>query len=314
VVRSGFDGFRFFFGMETPMTIIDLNRAFSTEDKCREYLVRLRWPRGVACPKCQHTAVSTLRNQRKFECAKCTYQFSGTAGTIFHDSHLPLEKWFLATYLMCESRKGISANQLKRILGVSYKTAWYLCHRIRAAMSSMVQAPLSGTVEVDETYIGGRRRGLRARVMDNKTMVLGAIQRGGEVRLRVEQRPTKPTLRKFIRDTTTEGPKTIYTDERPAYRHVVGGETTHDAVNHSREEWVRGAVHTNTIEGVFSLFKRSIIGSYHHLSAKHLDAYLDEFEFRFNRRRRPDLFADTIRHLVGAQTLTFERLTKGAGA
>jgi hypothetical protein len=138
--------------------------------------------------------------------------------------------------------------------------------------------------------------------MDNKTMVLGAIQRGGDVRLRVEKRPTKPTLRKFIRETTVEGPKTIY-------KNVVGAQATHESVNHSREEWVRGNVHTNTIENAFSLFKRSIVGSYHHLSAKHLDAYLDEFEFRFNRRNRADLFADTIRHLVGAKTLTFKALT-----
>lgn len=293
------------------MTIIDLNRAFSTEEKCREYLGRVRWPHGPICPRCSAKTVSTIRTQGKFECSKCSYQFSVTAGTIFHDSHLPLEKWFMTTYLMCESRKGISANQLKRVLGVSYKTAWYLCHRIRAAMKEANPPPLAGTVEMDETYIGGRRRGLRAKVMQNKTMVLGAIQRGGDVRLKVEDRATKATLRKFLREHMAKGSKHLYTDDASAYKMAPEIDTTHESVNHSKEEWVRGQVHTNTIEGVFSLFKRSIIGSYHHLSAKHLDAYLDEFEFRFNRRRRADLFADTIRHLIAAHNLSFKALTRG---
>lgn len=288
------------------MTIVDLNRAFSTEEKCREYLCRLRWPEGIACPRCAAKTISTIRAHNRFECSKCRYQFTATAGTIFHDSHLPLEKWFLAAYLMCESRKGVSANQLKRVLGTSYKTAWYLCHRIRAAMKEIEPAPLGGTVEVDETYIGGRRR--MPRHMDNKTMVLGAIQRGGQVRLKVEQRPTKPILRKFLRSTTGKGLAAVYSDERPGYKHVIPGDTPHETVNHSAEEWVRGNVHTNTIEGVFSLFKRSIVGAYHQVSAKHLDAYLDEFEFRFNRRNSEKLFEDTIKHLVKGSALTFRAL------
>jgi transposase-like protein len=296
--------------MEAPVTIIDLNRQFATEDRCREYLKRLRWPHGVACPRCQAKTISTLRTQGKYECSKCFYQFSVTAGTIFHDSHLPLEKWFLATYLMGESRKGISANQLKRVLGVSYKTAWYLCHRIRAAMKELNAAPLSGTVEVDETYIGGKRRKHEGDWRDNKSMVLGIIQRGGPVRLRVEKRPTGRLLRKFVREHTSNDPKNVYTDDWPAYNALKADHTIkHDSVNHSDEEWVRGQVHTNTIEGVFSLFKRSVVGAYHQISAKHLDAYLDEFEFRFNRRKRADLFADTIRHLVTAPTVTFKALT-----
>lgn len=296
------------------MTIVDLNRGFSTEEKCREYLRRLRWTGGKpVCPRCQSTTVSTLTKQHKFECAKCAYQFSVTAGTIFHDSHLPLEKWFLATYLMCESRKGISANQLKRMLGVSYKTAWYLCHRIRAAMKELNAEPLDGTIEVDETYVGGRRRMGRGKGLENKTMVMGVIERGGDVRLKVEKRPTARVIRKFIREHTIEGRKTIFTDDWGGYK-ALGGDpgTTHDTVNHSQEEWVRGNVHTNTIEGVFSLFKRSIVGSYHHLSAKHLDAYLDEFEFRFNRRKRADLFADTIHHLATANPLSFATLTRAS--
>src|SRR3990172_5855232 len=139
------------------MTLVELNNQFSTDEQCREFLVRLRWPDGVKCPKCKAKTFSRLFTQKKFECSKCEYQFSVTTGTIFHDSHLPLEKWFLTVLLMIESRKGISANQVKRMLGVSYKTAWYLCHRIRKAVEeAKVKPQLDGTVEVDETFVGGK--------------------------------------------------------------------------------------------------------------------------------------------------------------
>lgn len=289
------------------MTIIDLNRAFATEDKCLEFIKRARWPHGIACPRCKATTVSTLKKQAKFECSKCFYQFSVTAGTIFHDSRLPLEKWFLAAYLMCESRKGVSANQLKRVLGISYKTAWFLCHRIRAAMHIADVPTLNGTIEMDETYVGGRSRKNRA---TNKTMVMGAIQRGGAVRLKTDKVANRVTVREFIRRNMVAGEKTLYTDDARFYKNAVGGQTYHESVNHSKDEWVRGLAHTNTIEGVFSLFKRSIVGAYHNISAKHMDAYLDEFEFRFDRRKNTDLFEDTIKHLATADPLTFAKLTK----
>lgn len=290
------------------MTIIDLNRAFATEEKCREYISRMRWPHGVACPRCHAKTVSTLRNQGKYECSKCFYQFTITAGTIFHDSRLPLEKWFLAAYLMCESRKGVSANQLKRVLGVSYKTAWFLCHRIRAAMHIADTPTLNGAIEMDETYVGGRSRKNRA---TNKTMVLGAVQRGGDVRLKTDNRnANKAVVREFIKRNMVPGEKTLYTDDARFYTMPHSGETKHESVNHSKDEWVRGLAHTNTIEGVFSLFKRSIVGAYHNISAKHMDAYLDEFEFRFNRRNNSRLFEETIKQLAMADPLTFARLTK----
>ena len=291
------------------MTLVDLHSLFTTEAKCRTYLKRLRWPKGVACPRCQHTAISTLRNQGKYECAKCEYQFSVTSGTIFHDSRLSLEKWFLAVLLICEAKKGMSANQLKRTIGVSYKTAWYLSHRIRAAMKGADASLLSGTVEVDETYIGGKQRHVgRGHGMDNKTMVLGIIQRGGELRLKVDKRANRKTLHKFINKNAADETKAIYTDEWPPYRGIADDNTTHESVNHSAEEWVRGQVHTNTIEGVFSLLKRGVVGSYHQISAKHLQSYLDEFTFRYNRRRRSDLFADTLAHLMKAEALPFKKL------
>ena len=312
-VRTPASGPRFFgfFFMEAPMTLRDLSRTFSTEDKCREFIIRARWPKGITCPRCKATTISTLRNAGKYECAKCEYQFSATAGTIFHDSRLPLETWFYAAYLMCESRKGVSANQLKRVLGVSYKTAWFLCHRIRAAMSAADTAPLTGTVEVDETWIGGRKRDISKTALANKTMVLAAIQRDGDVRLSVASttRPTTKMLRAFLKDATSPDAEAIYTDDSSVYPRAPQGDTPHESVNHSAKEWVRGKVHTNTVEGVFSLFKRSVVGSYHSISAKHLPAYLDEFQFRFNRRKSSRLFEDTIKRLATADPLTFKALT-----
>jgi transposase-like protein len=212
---------------------------------------------------------------------------------------------------MCESKKGISANQLKRMLGISYKTAWYLCHRIRKAMMEIDPDLLSGTVECDAAYIGGRRRHVGSGYVENKTMVLGALQRGGEIRLRVEKRSnkeTRETVREFLKETTDPATERIYTDECPAYEGIEDEDTKHETVNHRCEEWVRGDVHTNSMEGVWSLFKRSIIGSYHQVSGKHLDAYLDEFEWRFNQRDNPYLFRDTLIRMIKSPKMEFKEL------
>src|SRR5581483_4653192 len=246
-----------------------------------------------------------------FYCGECDYQFSVTAGTIFNDSHLPLAKWFTATYLMCESRKGMSANQVKRMLGVSYKTAWYLCHRIRAAMNQAERPMLDGKVEMDETYVGGRQRGQNwRRTMKHKEVVIGIRQRGGDVRFFHAEDAKTGTLAKYIKDNISTDVDVIITDDLPAYQKAVG-DHKHETVNHSAKEYVRFGtdIHTNTVESAFSLLKRGIIGSWHKISAKHLAAYLAEMEFRFNRRKRSDLFIDTLRHMVTAQTLTFQKLT-----
>src|ERR671937_412992 len=161
------------------VNLVSLIEDFGSEDKCRAYLEELRWPDGIECPRCEGRTISRIHKRKQFDCDSCRYQFSVTAGTVFHDSHLPLWKWFLATYLMCESKKGVSANQLKRTLGVSYKTAWYLCHRIRHAMGDDDAPPLDGIVEADETYVGGKYRGGKGTSpsaagkyrMDNTTVV-----------------------------------------------------------------------------------------------------------------------------------------------
>ena len=296
-------------GTKQDINLINLIERFHNEEKCRDYLAVLRWPNGVACPRCGSMSISKYRDKDVFDCNSCRYQFSVTAGTIFHDSHLPLWKWFLATYLMVESKKGISANQVKRALSVSYKTAWYLCHRIRNAMSDGTPNLLKGIVEVDETYVGGKTKGMGHGYKGNKTIVVGATERGGEARLQVIDDNGRKTLHQFIRENTSPATEAIYTDEWPAYLGIADTDTRHETVNHSAEEWVRGDVHTNSVEGVWSLLKRSIVGSYHKVSTKHLDSYLDELEWRFNNRENPYLFRDTLLKLINSESLPYQKLT-----
>ncbi len=291
------------------INLVNLIEKYHNEDKCRGYLEELRWPNGVACPRCGSLSISRVQKPRVFDCNSCRYQFSVTAGTIFHDSHLPLWKWFLTAYMMSEAKKGVSANQIKRTIGVSYKTAWYLCHRIRNAMTEHNPEPLDGIVEVDETFIGGKKNDMGRGYRGNKTAVVGAVERGGSLRTQVISARDRKTLHSFIKTHTAPDTEAIYTDEWPPYKGIADHDTRHETVNHSAEEWVRGDVHTNTVENVWSLFKRSVMGSYHQLSAKHLDAYLDELEWRFNNRDNPYLFRDTLLKLIQAENLEYKELT-----
>jgi transposase-like protein len=297
------------------MTIVDVINLFDTDEKCRELLVRLRWPNGIECLRCHGPVAELATAKQLFYCKTCDYQFTVTASTIFNDSHLPLQKWFLATLLLCEARKGMSANQIKRTLGVSYKTAWYLCHRIRAAMKEADRPMLDGTVEMDETYIGGRERKGRGwnRPDNNKEIVIGLRQRGGELRFFHASDVKSGTLAKYIKENVSTDVDVIVTDEYPGYPKAmiasgING-LQHETIRHKERVYVRGDIHTNTVESAFSLLKRGIMGSWHKISAKHLPAYLDEMTFRFNRRKNANLFLDTLRHMVTAPVLTFEKLT-----
>jgi transposase-like protein len=298
--------------MRSKMNLSVLNIDFDTDAECRAALEGLRWPKGVRCLRCDSDKISRIFTRNQFDCDSCRYRFSVTTGSVFHDSHLPLPKWFLAVLLMCEAKKGISANQMKRTIGVAHKTAWYLCHRIREAMATANAEPLCGTVECDETYVGGKRRGYGRGYVGNKAMVLGALQRGGQIRMKVEKRDDKATLQGFIVSHVSPNVDRIYTDEHPSYQGLDAdsGETgLHQTVNHSAKEYVRGDVHTNSVEGAFGLFKRGIVGSFHQVSHKHLDRYLDEFEFRYNNRKNPHLLRDTLTRLVTAKALPYETLT-----
>ena len=210
------------------VTLLDITSAFDSDDRCRELLERLRWPLGPECIRCHTREVARLSNKLLY-CKSCDYQFSVTAGTIFHDSHLPLLQWFVATHLLCEARKGFSANQMKRTIGVSYKTAWYLCHRIRRAMGEADRPMLSGTVEMDETYIGGKQKGTLRRPGfgdSNKQVVIGIRQRGGDVRFFHAEDAKSGTLAKYIRENISEDVDVIITDEYRPYRKAVGNSQT----------------------------------------------------------------------------------------
>jgi transposase-like protein len=296
--------------MTSEFDLPELIERFGSEDKCHAYLEGLRWPDGVRCPRCDSDKISRIKARRQFDCDGCRYQFSVRVGTLFHDSKLPLWKWFLAVYIMSESKKGVSANQLKRMLGVSYKTAWYLCHRIRAAVKDEGADLLSGTVEMDETYIGGKRRYVGSGYRGNKTMVMGAIERGGKLRVKAMPRTdlNQNLAREFFASTVADDAEFIYTDESNRYPDLTDWNTKHRRVHHTKHEYVRGDVHTNTVESAWSLFDRAVLGSYHKLSVKHLPAYLDEFAFRFNNRGNAYLFRDTILRLVEGDTLTYEAL------
>jgi transposase-like protein len=294
--------------MSHELDLCSLIEDFGSEEKCRAYIERLRWPKGITCPSCKSDKISRIIKRNQFDCDACRYQFSATAGTIFHDTHLPLWKWFLATYLLCESRKGMSANQMKRQLAISYKTAWYLCHRIRAAMLETAESKLGGTVEIDETYVGGKARRWRPR--SDKQVVIGIRQRNGDLRM-IRAKDAKSATVKEIIDANVGGHvEVIMTDESAIYPWALDElkKGVHKTINHSRE-YAQGDIHTNTVESAFSLLKRGIVGTWHKVSAKHLPAYLDEMCFRFNNRKNDFLFRDTMLKLIGSPNLEYKHLT-----
>jgi transposase-like protein len=291
---------------------------FGTDESCRRYLESLRWPDKVVCPKCTSEKISRVYERKTFDCDSCRYQFSVLAGTMFHDTHLPLTKWFATTYVICESRKGVSANQISRMMGISYKAAWYLCHRIRAAMKDTEREPLGGIVEVDETFVGGRQRGHQHKVGHpecKKQVVIGIKQRGGELRFFHAQDVKSGTLAKYIRENISQDVDVIMTDEFGGYPTALakaGVLAEHKTVKHKDGIYVDGDVYTNGIESAFSLLKRGIVGTWHRVSAKHLQAYLDEMSFRFDNRKNPYLFRDTIKRMLNADNLEFKELTSAA--
>ncbi len=245
-----------------------------------------------------------------YKCKGCRKQFTVTIGTIFEGSRIPLHKWLMAMYLMCSSKKGISAHQLHRTLGITYKSTWFMCHRIRHAMT---QPPLieklSGIVEVDETYIGGKMKGgKRGRGSENKTPVVAVVERGGRIRAKKMPRLTGKALKGFIRENVAPDAQVV-TDELPSYKGLSRQFASHETVKHSKGEYVRGVASTNSVESWFALLKRGIVGTFHHVSEKHLDRYVDEFAFRYNSRKMEDS-ARTLLALKGMEheRLSYERL------
>jgi len=304
--------------MKEKMNLVELIQDFADENKCRAYLERLHWPKGVECLQCGSQKVYRILERNQFVCDECTHQFSVTAKTIFHDTHLPLWKWFLATYLLCESRKGMSANQMARQLAVSYKTAWYLCHRIRHAMIETNKKRLGGVVEMDETYVGGVKHGGRGPHASEKEIVIGIRKRGGDLRFFHVKDTKSGTLAQYIRENISENVEVIITDDWVGYPKAMmkagfDGHR-HKTINHSGHIYVHGNIHTNTVESAFSLLKRGIMGTWHKVSAKHLASYLDEMVFRFNNRKNPYLFRDTLIKLILSPNLEYKKLTSNVAA
>jgi len=303
------------------MNIIDVSAKLGTDEQCIAYLESRRWPEGVRCLTCGTDKISRITSSSKkqdvrklYQCLEptCKQQFSATSGTLFHDSHLPLHKWFLAVAFMTQAKKGMSAKQLQRHLGLkSYQTAWYLCHRIRKAMEESGGAPLMGIVEVDETHVTGRYHKRRKRDPWETTVVAGMVERGGRVRTKKIPTPSKQVLVGMVKDNV-HPIATVMTDELAAYKSLDKIVARHEIVNHSAEEWVRGDVHTNNIEGVWSLLKRGIVGSFHKISVKHLDRYLAEFDYRFNNRKNDSIFDLTVSRLCQKPGTPYRELTAKA--
>jgi transposase-like protein len=285
------------------MTIPQWEKAFPHEDACAAYLIRHRWPLGIRCPRCGEAADNPVGGRGfKWACYRCNpngYQFSHIAGTIFENTNKPLRDWFRVIHRMLVSKKGVSALQMHREMGFgSYKTAWYMCHRVRAGLANEEFRKLMGIVEVDETYIGGKGKNRHGRHdgkrgSSGKIAVVGAVERKGKVVARVLESVTSAALQSFVRETVSTDVSLLATDEHRGYAGL--HEFIHGRSHHAMGKYVIGAIHTNTIEGFWSLIKRSIVGSYHKVSRKYLPLYVAEAQFRYNNRLNPDIFGEAIR-------------------
>ncbi|MGD0076529.1 MAG: IS1595 family transposase [Candidatus Binataceae bacterium] len=322
-------------------TISEFDKQFGTDEQCRRFLVAMRWPDGVRCPRCGNDRVFALKarpyhwvcksgaetvDKETGETVICHkrngYRFSVITKTIFQDTKIALNLWFKVGYLMLTAKKGISALQIHRVMfgersTHDYHTSWFMCMRWRAAMAGDMFQPLSGIVEADETYIGGKDRNrhwnkksayVRAkagvlsglekswtgeRIGYGKVGVIGAIARKGNVVARVIGSQDAPTLAGFVRNVVNDKVSLVVTDAKEDYNYI-DRDLKHESVNHSKNEWVRGEIHTNSIESFWALIKRGVVGTYHNVSKKYLPFYLNEFSFRHNNRNNDEMFADLI--------------------
>lgn len=300
-------------------SVIELLHQFSSKEKCIKFLEKLRWPDDQPeCPRCNSKSTFPVRTRLIHQCKKCRYQFSVMVGTIFHRSHLPLQKWIVAIALMANAKKGISAKQIERDLDVTYKTAWYLMHRIRTAMrETSFLKKFTGIVELDETFIGGKprrenqrwdvdhtgnivstRRGHKDK-LKNKSIVMGIRERGGHIRTEIIKDRSSEILCSIVRANVNVNADSLYADELSAYNQLAN-DYRMGRVNH-QYEYANGHIHINSVESFWAILKRGVIGSFHKVSKKYLPLYLDEFTYRFNHGRNGngvDLWKDILSNAV----------------
>lgn len=297
--------------------LVQVMQYFSDENVCLEHLKQMRWKNGAYCPHCGCQKVYSFSDNKRYKCSDCRKQFTAKVGSIFENTKIPLQKWFVAIYLIASHKKGISSLQLSKDLGITQKNSWFLLHRLRhASNTDAFNAPLKNTVEADETYIGGkeknkhkskRQEGTQGRSTLTKTPVLAVVERKGLVKAVKSESVDSKAIGKFITNNVVLG-SNLMTDEYRIYQSVKWL-YKHNFVKHGNGEYVINDCHTNTIEGFFSLLKRGIIGIYHFVSAKHLDNYLNEFTFRYNSKElnEHDRF-NLLLSATGGKRITYEQL------
>jgi transposase-like protein len=300
-----------------PTTLLEAIRYFSNSETCIFFVANLRWPDGVECPRCGGGGFSWLKTRHLFKCKTCTKQYSVKVGTIFEDSAIGLDKWLTAMWLMVNCKNGVSSCEIARSIGVTQKSAWFMLHRIRRVMKTGSFKKMSGEVEVDETFIGGKARNMHVSVRNrritgtgtkDKVAVIGLLERGGEVRTSVVPSRRKPVLQSEVRQNVEAG-SALYTDALLSYEGLAS-EYAHQVVDHA-VEYVNGRIHTNGLENFWSLLKRGISGTYVSVEPFHLSRYLDEQTFRYNNRNNMndgDRFRKAVGR-IGGKRLTLVELT-----